>query len=103
MLYLPQQFLFEVLPRPSKEVVEMVDRYYLAPNEAVLVDTTQNTITVVYPYGSGNVEVRDSANNVLSTMQLWDMYTLPANTGQYNIVYTGTTEAVVLVFRRFIA
>ena len=81
----------------------MVDKYYLAPNESVIVDTSQNSITIVYPYGSGNVQVRDSGNNVISTMQLWDMYTLPANTGQYTIVYTGTTEAIVLAFRRFLA
>ncbi|RUM27672.1 MAG: hypothetical protein DSY42_09760 [Aquifex sp.] len=80
----------------------MVDRHYLAPNESVVIDTTNNNATVIKPYGVGFVEIRDANNNLVASLDLWDMHTLPINSGTYTATYTGTSEAIILVVREFI-
>ena len=76
-----------------------VDRQYFTTGETATVSTTNNSIIVIYANGSGNITIRDTANNVLATLQLYDIYTLPKNSGQYVISYDGTTEAFAFLVR----
>ena len=80
----------------------MVDRVALSPSEYVLLDTTNNTITVVLST-SGNVEIRNDNDRVYASLQaLFELYTLAINTGLYYAVNVGTVTCAILIIREFI-
>ena len=80
----------------------MVDRVALSPSENVLLDTTNNTITVVL-CTTGNVEIRNDNDRVYASLQApFELYTLAINTGLYYAVNVGTGICTILIIREFI-
>ena len=91
----------------------MVDRVALGPSEYVLLDTTNNTITVVL-CTTGNVEIRSDNNRVNVEIRndndrvyaflqaQFELYTLAINTGLYYVVNVVTGTCTILIIREFI-
>lgn len=78
----------------------MIDKIELTQNEETYIDTTSNTATIlVY---SGSVEVYNSANTLVATLNAEEIYTLPIQTGVYKIKCTSSGGAKCYVFRMFI-
>jgi len=76
----------------------MADFFYLGKNETLILDTTNNTIEIAVAAGFVNV-YKD--NQLVASLGAREIYTLPINTGQYNITNTAT-EAWGFIFRTFV-
>jgi len=80
----------------------MIDRVALSPSETVLLDTTNNTVTIVL-LASGNISIRDNKDRVYAYLQRqYEMYTLAINTGIYSAANEGTDSVNILIVREFI-
>jgi hypothetical protein len=80
----------------------MVDRLALNPNEIVMLDTTNNTVSIVL-VSSGNVEIRDPNNNIFAYLQAqYEIFTLAIGTGIYTAKNIGTSACNILIIREFI-
>ncbi|MEM4739667.1 MAG: hypothetical protein QXS63_01125 [Zestosphaera sp.] len=76
----------------------MIDRLDMSFNEIAILDTTNNSISVLVASGSCNI-VRD--NSVIVTLGQYESYTLPINTGIYTLISTADNTKAFL-FRLFI-
>lgn len=76
----------------------MIDRLDMSFNEIAILDTTNNSISVLVASGSCNI-VRD--NSVIATLGQYESYTLPIGTGIYTLVSTADNTKAFL-FRLFI-
>jgi hypothetical protein len=80
----------------------MIDRVALSPWETVLLDTTNNTVSIVL-LASGNISIRDYNDRVYAYLQSqYEIYTLSINTGIYSAVNEGSGTVNILIVREFI-
>jgi hypothetical protein len=80
----------------------MIDRIALSPWETVLLDTTNNTVTIVL-LANGNISIRDDKDRVYAYLQgQYEMYTLAIGTGIYSAVNEGSGTVNILIVREFI-
>lgn len=79
----------------------MVDKVVLQSNERCVVDTSTNIVVVAAV--AGDVSIADQSGTTVASLAgaHYEVYTLPANSGKYTISNTGSSVAVVYVFRMF--
>lgn len=77
----------------------MVDKLVLAQDETAIIDTTSNTATILC--FSGTVAIKNELNQVIATLSSQEIYTLPIQTGKYQVV-GGGSDNVIYVFRLFV-
>jgi hypothetical protein len=80
----------------------MVDHVVLSSNESIMLDTTNNTITVVL-VDAGSVQIKNENDVVFATLQdAFEMFTLAIGTGVFTAKNTGSSNVNILVVREFI-
>ena len=80
----------------------MIDIIELSPNESMIVDTTNNTVTIII-LKKGEIRVINSANEICATLhEAYEMFTLPINSGKYIVSNTGTSAVKLFIVREFI-
>jgi len=80
----------------------MVDRVWLTVNEEIIIDTTNNTVTIIQPTAN-QIEIYDSAENLVAILQgQHEVYTLGINTGKYKIKNAGTVGNWLYLVREFV-
>jgi hypothetical protein len=80
----------------------MVDHVILSPNEAIKLDTTNNTITLIL-VEDGNIEIRNENDIVFAYLQNpFEMYTLSISTGVYTAKNLSSHDCNILIVREFI-
>jgi hypothetical protein len=80
----------------------MIDRIALSPWETVLLDTTNNTVSIVL-LASGNISIRDDNERVYAYLQAqYEIYTLSIGTGIYSVTNEGSSTINILIVREFI-
>lgn len=80
----------------------MIDRVVLGLNEVVIVDTTNNCVSIL---NVSNVNV--NINTLPSGPQIallgqYEHITLPINSGRYQIINQNPTNAILYIFRYFV-
>ena len=80
----------------------MVDRVWLTVNEEIIIDTTNNTVTIIQTFGN-RIEIYDSAENLVAILQEpHEIFTLSINTGKYRVKNAGTINNWLFVVREFV-
>ncbi len=80
----------------------MVDRVALSQNEQVILNTTNNNITVVL-LNNSDIMIKYASNVVVARLQVaFEMFTLAIGTGAYTVQNLSTTATNLLIVREFI-
>jgi len=81
----------------------MIDIIELSPSESIVLDTTNNTISIVLLTDSVDVSIVNQNSVEYAKLQsIYEIYTLAINTGVYTATNNGTTSAKILIVREFI-
>lgn len=75
----------------------MLDKLDLNNNEYVIVDTANNSISVLC--FDGKVDIKKD-NSIIAELLKGEIFTLPINTGQYQII--AEENSVIYLFRVFV-